>query len=318
MSINLYDFRGNLYSQNGEDGIIEKLLSILKIDTGYFVEFGAWDGKHWSNTYRLYEKGWKGCLIESEVDRFRALCNNIPDDNVLKVNSRVAESGENSLDEILKRNGIGNVDFLSIDIDSDDLRVWEAVKSVDPPVVVIEYNSVIPFDTRYVNPIGKMHGNSALSIVESAQDRGYSLVEGTDTNLIFVKEDLIGSTDAIRKSLQEIMDQTYQLRYFFGHDGTLLHDYAALNEEGITEIFPIPFQMTFGVQPVPRPFRRIRNRINFPGFLFFVFSAILRCPVQLFKLVRLFVRTLSKGRSLPEIISLLLNKESLVRALKEE
>ena len=67
MKINLFDFHKNIYSQNGEDGIIEKLVSVLKIGSGFFVEFGAWDGKHWSNSYNLYQNGWHGCLPHSLV-----------------------------------------------------------------------------------------------------------------------------------------------------------------------------------------------------------------------------------------------------------
>lgn len=317
MTEDLFQHRRNYYSQNGEDGILENLLARLDIGDGYFVEFGAWDGKHWSNTYRCYERGWAGCFIEGMASRFEILQQNVPDERVLKIQTYLEVSGPNSLDEILSGHGVERVDLLSIDIDSDDLAIWEGVRKYQPPVVIIEYNSTIPFDTRYINPKGKAHGSSALSITESATNRGYRLVEGTDTNLIFALETLMRDADIHCKSLQEIRDQAYHLRLFFGNDGTLLHDYPPLNEAGITEIFPVPFAMSFGIQPIPRWLRKVRIRANYAGLALFFLFALARCPIQLFRLVRMTVRTLAQGKSFFGFIKLILNKDQMMETLKK-
>ena len=48
------DFKKNIYSQNGEDGILEEVLKKLDLKkNGWCCEFGAWDGKHGSNTFNL-------------------------------------------------------------------------------------------------------------------------------------------------------------------------------------------------------------------------------------------------------------------------
>ena len=60
----LNEFAGNVTSQNGEDGLIAKALSLLPDLTLWCVEFGAWDGKHLSNTYDLVDsKGYHVVLI---------------------------------------------------------------------------------------------------------------------------------------------------------------------------------------------------------------------------------------------------------------
>jgi len=317
MIIDAFKSKKNIYSQNGEDGILDLLLSHLGINEGYFVEFGAWDGKHWSNAYHQYESGWTGCFIEGETSRYANLLANVPDENILKIKAFVEPTGPQAVDAILEKHNISSVDLLSIDIDSDDLAIWESINKFKPAVVVIEYNSTIPFDTRYINPPGQTHGNSALSITESAMRRGYKLVEGTDTNLIFVIEDLISKANVYCKSLQEIRDQTFHFRVFFGNDGALLHDFLPFNEAGITEIYPIPYAMSFGIQPVPRWLRKVRIRANYAGILIFVFFALLRCPIQLFKLIKLTFQKLSQGKGIVAFIKIIFDKNRMMETLKK-
>lgn len=57
-SNNFYNsYSSNIYSQNGEDGIIKELLKCVNINNGWVCEFGAWDCIYLSNTFNLVEKG---------------------------------------------------------------------------------------------------------------------------------------------------------------------------------------------------------------------------------------------------------------------
>ena len=70
-------YKKNYYSQNGEDGIIKEILKRTRINNKknkWCCEFGAWDGKHGSNTYNLVlNYGFKAVYIEGNKDRFQAL-----------------------------------------------------------------------------------------------------------------------------------------------------------------------------------------------------------------------------------------------------
>ena len=62
----LRPFRRNVYSQNGEDGVIDEIFRRLGRSSGWFCEFGAWDGRYGSNSYSLLRKGWDGVMIEGD------------------------------------------------------------------------------------------------------------------------------------------------------------------------------------------------------------------------------------------------------------
>ena len=54
-----------VYSQGGEDGVLQTIYDAIGTTGKNFVEFGAWDGKHLSNTANLrLHHGWTGLLME--------------------------------------------------------------------------------------------------------------------------------------------------------------------------------------------------------------------------------------------------------------
>ena len=65
------------HSQNNEDEFILDIYNKKKIESGFFFEFGAWDGIHLSNCRLLFENGWSGCFVEIDERRFIDLKNNI-------------------------------------------------------------------------------------------------------------------------------------------------------------------------------------------------------------------------------------------------
>jgi hypothetical protein len=190
----LNSFSRNDHSQFGEDGILEEVFKRIMVaqDQGvkYFVEFGAWDGKTCSNTWSLVEKDFAGLYIEGSKARFKLLvknCSRYP--KIRTENAFVTSTGDDSLENILRRNGAPlNFDLLSIDIDGNDYHIWHSLELYIPSVVCIEYNFTIPMEVNYVQPndSGRNIGSSANALIELGRLKGYTLIAATKTNLIFV------------------------------------------------------------------------------------------------------------------------------------
>ena len=190
----LNKYQSDIYSQNGEDGVIGEILRRLKNSEvkEWCVEFGAWDGKHLSNTFALVEnQNFNAIYIESDNTRFKdLLATSVQNPRITPICKKISRmsGNEDSLDSILGTTLIPS-DFalLSIDVDSYDLDIWESLTNYQPIVVVIEINSsVLPgIIWRHSNTT---QGNTFTATLNVAKEKGYTLVCHTG-NLIFVRND---------------------------------------------------------------------------------------------------------------------------------
>lgn len=183
----LANFSANVFSQNGEDGILEKIFELIGVSSKTCIEFGAWDGFHLSNTANLWTHGWKGILIEGVPERYETLKVNVGQYDCLCINAFVAREGEHSLESILERNAAGSeFDLLSIDIDGDDYYILDSLDRIKPRVIVCEYNPTIPATADIYANYGSNFGASVAALNRLAESKGYMLVALTETNCFFV------------------------------------------------------------------------------------------------------------------------------------
>ena len=226
-SLDLARYARNVYSQCGEDGIIEAVLERLPERDGWCVEFGAWDGEKFSNTAHLVEQGAHAVLIEGDARRCRALTRrSAANPRVTVLNAMVGWGAEDSLDTLLDSTDVPlGFDLLSIDIDGTDYHVWEAVRTYRPKVVVIEFNPTIPNGVDFVQAADpdRCHGASISSLDALARRKGYRLAATTEYNAFFVLAELwpgLGLRDDSVSALRT--DTSWQATVFFGFDGHAL------------------------------------------------------------------------------------------------
>jgi hypothetical protein len=226
----LEQYKHNVTSQRGEDGIISKIFEVLPKAGRWCVEVGAWDGKHFSNTWNLINnKNWSSVQIEGNKKRFAQLAPRYKSNsNVTCVNRFVRFDGENTLDNILSQTNIPvEFDLLSIDVDGCDYHIFDSIKKYKPRVVVIEFNPTIPYDIIFIQEknFNVSHGSSIRAIVELGKNKGYELVAIARGNAFFVRKEQFHLFN-MENNDPEVFYKTYELqtRLFQLYDGTLVLD----------------------------------------------------------------------------------------------
>lgn len=224
----LNKFEKKIYSQFGEDGIIQEIIKRVgeKNLDKWCVEFGAKDGISDSNTYNLIKNlDYNAVLIEGDKKFFNELKSNLKTDKVVKINKFVSFEGSNKLENILKNTKIPkNFDFLSIDIDGCDYHIFEQLELFTPKIICIEFNHMIPNEVEFVQSknFAFKQGCSPKSLVNLAKLKNYHLVANTLTNLFFVHENIKNFVLEENISLESIRnDENVKNLIFSGYDGTL-------------------------------------------------------------------------------------------------
>jgi hypothetical protein len=192
-SINLLDFSKNIYSQNGEDGVIKKLFSIIGTTNKFCCEFGAWDGRHFSNTHLLINRqGWSGVQIEADTKKYKQLQKTYKNNSKVNCVNVLIDTDKNSLEAIFKHHVLPQeFDFLSVDIDGSDYYILKALK-LRPRVICIEVNAGhSPSSTKIVpkNIASQNVGQSLANFCKAASRIGYRLI-CYNGNAFFLRHDV--------------------------------------------------------------------------------------------------------------------------------
>lgn len=190
-----------VFSQHGEDGVIEYLFNHIPTEDPTIIEFGAYDGIEMSNSRNLIRNhNWRALLIEADSRFYKSLemlYRDHPRVHILK--SMVTPENINQLFSAYSIDK--KFDVLSIDIDSIDYFVWEALTAFTPKLVVIEFNSTLLPNIEYIVEPDKAaeysgtsrEGASILSLYKLGIRKGYELVysELHGANLFFLHQDYL-------------------------------------------------------------------------------------------------------------------------------
>jgi hypothetical protein len=237
----LNHYAKNIYSQNGEDGILNYIFDIIKPKTKYAVEFGAWDGQHLSNVFNLVKNfDWQALMIEANVKKYSSLQATAKElqGRICPVQGFVRLEGSETLDYYLEEyRAPKDPDILSIDVDGIDWFIWESLKNYRPRVVVIEFNPSIPSDILFVQAKNELinEGASAAALVHLGNEKGYSLVAVTNCNCIFLNNEEAPLLNIQNNSLDALWNSA-QGRIFHGYNGKI---YTAMMPRLIWHKIPI-------------------------------------------------------------------------------
>lgn len=198
-------YKKNVYSQNGEDGIIEHILYFIPKNK-WCCEFGAWDGKHLSNTFNLVENmDYNAVYIESDNIRFYELLKTKEFFPKIIPKNIMIDLEKNSLDKILSDTKIPyDFDILSIDVDSIDYAIWKSLSLYKPKIVVIEINSsinpeiVFSDDELSLENLSNRTGVNFMTCYKLGKEKGYDFLFHTG-NMIFIDSKYSNLFDFIPK-----------------------------------------------------------------------------------------------------------------------
>ena len=204
-SSKIIDYEFQVFSQWGEDGIISYLVNNVEIEVNFFVEFGVENYLESNTRFLLKKFNWSGLIIDSSQKNI----------DYIKKDKIYWQHNINALCEFISRENINNIflenvsqkniGLLSIDIDGNDYWVWKAITTIDPSIVVIEYNSILGSNKNYTVPYNKnfkrnkahysnlYYGASLPALVKLGKEKGYALVtcNSAGNNAFFVKKNLL-------------------------------------------------------------------------------------------------------------------------------
>ncbi|ASO21208.1 hypothetical protein FHR81_002176 [Actinoalloteichus hoggarensis] len=203
-SADLSEHEFQLFSQNGEDGVLLEILRRIGVTDGFFVEFGVETGREGNCVALADVVGWHGLFMEADGAHHHHLHHKYRwSDRVRTLHAMVTPD---RVETLFRESEVpAEPDVVSIDIDGGDYWVWEALSAYRPRVVVIEYNSGLDPARALVQPRDApawdgtdYFGASLGALVTLAARKGYRLVhcELAGVNAFFVRADQPGEFPA--------------------------------------------------------------------------------------------------------------------------
>jgi hypothetical protein len=216
------DAEFRVFSQFGEDGIIQYLLQHVPTPNEVFVEFGVEDYSESNTRFLLVNDNWRGLVMDGG-DSHVAFLRRAGLDWRHDIEAKVAFVDRDNIDGLIASAGIrGDIGLLSVDIDGNDYWVLEAIEVVSPRILVVEYNSnfgpeaavTVPYDPAFER--GRAHwsqlywGASLSALDALARRKGYALVGGNSAgnNAFWVREDVLGDLPRVP------LDEAYAVSRF--------------------------------------------------------------------------------------------------------
>jgi hypothetical protein len=234
----LSDVEFRVFSQWGDDGIIQWLLSNVEFPNETFVEFGVGDYSESNTRFLMMNDNWSGLVMDSSEENIARI---VASDYYWRhdLSARAAFVDRDNVNGLIAERGFDReVGILHIDLDGMDYWVWEAISQIDPAVTILEYNAVfgidraitVPYDPAFqrtrAHASNLYFGASLGALHHLSKRKGYAFIgcSSAGNNAYFVREDkLNGSVREVSLSegfvpskFRESRDENGELTYASG------------------------------------------------------------------------------------------------------
>jgi len=201
----LHEVEFRAYSQNGEDGILLYIFSLIGTTNKKAVEICAGTGIECNTANLIINYGWQALLFDGDernVEIGREFYARHRDTFLAPPKFVHAWIVKENINELLAVNGYtGEIDLLSLDLDGVDYWIWEQLTCINPRVVVVEYNEplgferlTVPYDAQFdrfkLDP--RYWGATLAAYCALAEKKGYRLIgcNRQHLNAFFVRNDV--------------------------------------------------------------------------------------------------------------------------------
>lgn len=221
-----------VFSQFGEDGIIQWLINNVNIKKKVFIEFGVENYTESNTRYLLMNNNWSGLVIEGNEEYARQITDW---DMRWRYDLTVVSAfiTKDNINNIITDAGFGGeIGILSIDIDGNDYWILKAIECVKPQILICEYNNLfgnekkltIPYREDFCRPesCNGYFGASLQAFCDFAEKHDYYYLGSSSAglNAFFVKKDSIeyskipiNSNEFIVSKYRESRDTNGKLNY---------------------------------------------------------------------------------------------------------
>jgi hypothetical protein len=234
---NIQDAEFKVFSQFGDDGILQYLTHQTAPHPKTFIEFGVGSYSEANTRFLLMNDNWSGLILDGDVRSMQALRGEefYWRYDLTAVGAFITRE---NINQLFRENGFsGEIGLLSIDIDGNDYWVWEAIDSVNPVIITAEYNSVfgsqhavtVPYEPDFQRT--KAHysnlywGVSLRALCLLAERKGYVFVgcNSNGNNAHFVRRDRVGKIPVktvedgyVESKFRESRDENGNLNFLRG------------------------------------------------------------------------------------------------------
>ncbi len=202
----LHEVEFSVFSQWGDDGIIQYLIQNIDIPNKTFIEFGVENYRESNTRFLLINNNWSGLVIDGSEKNIDFIQKDIISwgyDLHAKSAFITKENINALISEFLSKGYSDEIGILSIDIDGNDYWIWKEIDVLNPIIVIIEYNSLFGYEKPYTIPYHKdfmryvadkslqYYGTSLKAACLLAESKGYIFVgcNLNGNNSYFIRKD---------------------------------------------------------------------------------------------------------------------------------